>query len=1210
MQASMQSFASPAGAVRGLRAAFGARDANTPRTGSGKPSTNVSAACGPAVCRGTCRPASTLRIRKLTHLPDPLAQFYGSATRQDDVKSIAIAGNDSIATASEASIPDSLVIEVQLPEPGALPPVATMSPLDCVREIAAVLRMREAETAAALESCDRSRNEARFFSPGIAPTGTGTAAPVAVQGVLEIALRPPSSLQAVEAPVFDSDEALTERRTITVRAAAGFAGGAAVRPSVRLVLSLPAHLHARTLAFNVPRAHPTAGMPCVGSAPSTDAVGALKALLAARVDGGAAALPLDTTAVSRLLSAHVQPWVHSCLSPGGSEERVQALVDRVRECTGFDLTPPCAPLAHTRLGCAHTQASSIIAATEVASASAPVEATGSSMSRYFAAASTTLASLAAGAPAAFRSAPAVSTPVNFKSISHDSARVSFSLTARSLFASPTLPKGAASAVRKGRTAGGFSSSFGPLLSPQLMDTAPLMALTPPRNAHRALARFVSCRDQSRPGVDPASMDREHHSRVLGTMQTGLAAMSEQRRAEEGHMLSCTRVQPAKDGRTGGYYYVSVMGVRVDAHDYEEAYLREVQYASEYISEQASLLWWEEAEAERARRAALEPAALAVERARAQRASAARLSWWEQSLEEGFAMEGSVEGFEAAGEGGTVGSALQSAVVRWMAEVGQARAAAAAAPALKAAAPTPAATPEPSAPQASAAAIEAAVSDLLPLLYASLSGLLNAAATPARGFRECDEEARVRSARRALEASLLAGVRAYLNAGSVRREGEGGEAGEVEDGADSSADTAFSLSPDGTVELRLGEATGIGAEAEAVLGDAVQSFFATSSAALAGEGVAGGSGGVLTGIVLQLLPSASEATSGAGEGGEEGEDFPSARLFDSEQSIPAAAFAGPLEEEEETLFEGEAVDNAAAPLPSAAAAPASPGRTMTMDPEIARIVRIDASLTDGRPASPPLTADDDTHGVFPSAVPSAEEEGCTGECAPAAIDEGAGDDAFAPAAPSTPSTKRAGESIISAPPPAAAGTPGRIAPSIRRVFSPQPTAAGGMGSPYGARLPPLAAPTPAFGLSARMQAAAGALAAVSAPVLPPAFASPAPEQQPAAYTTPAGVAAGAAELAHAFSATFSARAVEALRMFDAALMSTPGANPAAGSGIGAKRMSGFIAMGRAAFAPAAPPTTSSPLTFAGTGSCAAEGTSPDLLSFGDAKSLVKAATQMP
>lgn len=607
--------------------------------------------------------------------PSDMAKESLESLASENSATIALSTIDPLVDIS--GIPDMLVVEVKFPDVPALPPVSSMSHVDCVREIAAVYCMREAETAAALIASEGSSSDSpssSFFSPG-----AGKNVDASIKGTVEVFTRGSKrsrdsmesspglmspgqldadvetddadfaasgfgrssgvqeqqgtcartgglsspeihALQVTDSGVDGSGAFLPEqwlcmRKGVIVRAAAGRLPteittmpasqvATTATPTIRLVISVPSYLHATTLAFDVPRSSMKAGAPLVGAAPGKDALTTLRAILAAAVPSSSSApgivelpghlegpeeLQARISRALSLLSANVRPWLHAGLSPAESEKRIQQLVDRVKETTGYDVTPPMAPLAQTRLGSAHASIAAknkSVGGTATGSGDSHTLGLASpAFKRYFASKPSTPTSLTS--PTAGILSSATATPAVGRSVAKMGGRgssikllhpgaaahhgLAFSVTAKALFHSPSVPRGPASAVR-GKSFASFGG-FGPfslgsalkggrlsarerqfLASPQLIETAPQCSLTPERSKYKALARYVSSRDVSRPGASPAELDREYHGRILGTMQGGLSAMSEQRRSEEAHMQQVTQVKPMKDQR-GGYMYI-------------------------------------------------------------------------------------------------------------------------------------------------------------------------------------------------------------------------------------------------------------------------------------------------------------------------------------------------------------------------------------------------------------------------------------------------------------------------------------------------------------------------------------------------------------------------------------------------------------------------------------------------------------------------------
>lgn len=141
------------------------------------------------------------------------------------------------------------------------------------------------------------------------------------------------------------------------------------------------HSHAlppRTLAYSVPRTpgECIAGVPCVGPPPARDAMTVLKQVLGGPLpspftsstastalanttfhqplSAAPAAAPAPAAVVPLATSA-CRPLPHSHLTAAQSEERVQALISRIKSLTGYDFTPPCAPCApgNVKVGSTH-----------------------------------------------------------------------------------------------------------------------------------------------------------------------------------------------------------------------------------------------------------------------------------------------------------------------------------------------------------------------------------------------------------------------------------------------------------------------------------------------------------------------------------------------------------------------------------------------------------------------------------------------------------------------------------------------------------------------------------------------------------------------------------------------------------------------------------------------------------------------------------------
>lgn len=162
-------------------------------------------------------------------------------------------------------------------------------------------------------------------------------------------------------------------------------------PTVRIVLNISSALSARIVCYELPNALDSSGAPRVGPSAAKDAISVLKHMLTqklhlltkeysinrhdlvrcivgellttskqgSKIDALKAELnhpdlknPVFNSLTS-ILKSCVRVYVHSHLTPAQSESRVQCLIARIKELTGYEYTPPWAPLAQTRLGSAH-----------------------------------------------------------------------------------------------------------------------------------------------------------------------------------------------------------------------------------------------------------------------------------------------------------------------------------------------------------------------------------------------------------------------------------------------------------------------------------------------------------------------------------------------------------------------------------------------------------------------------------------------------------------------------------------------------------------------------------------------------------------------------------------------------------------------------------------------------------------------------------------
>jgi hypothetical protein len=455
----------------------------------------------------------------------------------------------------------ALVNTVHLPDPTALPPIDDMSAGDMVRELVAVTVQREAETAAALEAVDRPFAAAPLRSQlaetdkhADAKAVKGTlllegrvwveSASDAVAGGLEARLETPTVLidytleetGGIDRPFYQDRAHLSLDVSLAPTSAASPTGNPTSPAVVQLRLRHSAALPSETLAYAVPRpaAQVLPGVPCVGPPPAKDAMRVLKELMAAPAPpsatamapaaaaqgvfapaleaaaacGGADAAPLPSASLP-LLHSTCRLFPHSHLTAAQSEERTQALVERIKNLTGYDFTPPCAPTAsRALLGSTHApkpfsarpplpHAARSPAPRGVHSASAPVvPPTPIVTTTTTAAAATTVYSLEnceqgiSGNPSAGSSSHQASSP----------------------------------APNERRGGGGQKGSFPALLSPVPSLAAPAGAFTPAPSVRRTISRYLSSCDLSRrSGTSPAHFDREHHQSILQLIQVrGLA----------------------------------------------------------------------------------------------------------------------------------------------------------------------------------------------------------------------------------------------------------------------------------------------------------------------------------------------------------------------------------------------------------------------------------------------------------------------------------------------------------------------------------------------------------------------------------------------------------------------------------------------------------------------------------------------------------------
>jgi len=540
--------------------------------------------------------------------------------------------------------PIALTVTITFPRPAPLPSVEMMTEDEIIRELAAVVTQREAETAAALAVLEGG-------SGGVTEGVTGTpvvprddatpahhpAATPAGDAWISGSFRVEHYVQPALAAVMEEEGGGLDDATMN-DGAAGFDAlvvrGAGVRVDVSaapaataglyFVVRIPDCLDVRSRAFAIPRTAIQAGCVMVGAPAAVDAVTAVKALLAARLGSGG----LDTAAlapslvagaytnsggsanngcvaIEGLMNAHVRVLPHAHLTASQSEARVVALVTTIRRCVEFPLEPPMAPLLPTRLGCSHVPKAG---SHDGRSAAAPA---GGSMYA-------TPTKRGGGGGAGAVEAPgsgSVWSPLTLATPSRRRPAVTLNYASgRALARAPTATRG-------------------------LHFTSP---------APCALARAASTLDLTRADRSPASYNPEDHAAAMRQLQVGLQAMTAQRRQEEAHMLRVTRVRPTKNPR-GGYCYVDAdTGLPVDAKEYEHLYLAEVDYASQYIRAATALAREQEAAVRAAEEAEWSEERRRAEAERAAVAKATRVSWWDQDVDDGLEAHGQVATSSAGG----------------------------------------------------------------------------------------------------------------------------------------------------------------------------------------------------------------------------------------------------------------------------------------------------------------------------------------------------------------------------------------------------------------------------------------------------------------------------------------------------------------------------------------------------------------------------------
>lgn len=546
---------------------------------------------------------------------------------------------NAVQSTLNSMIPTALTLHALLPKPAKLPAVAEMSAHDLVRELTSVHCMREAETAAAIEYLETSSSVASssFLSPsGFSSSLNGESGDI-VQGTLEIRFRGEETSMPFELDGSPSGKFVNSLRLVaeTCVSSTSDASVKDIKPSVAFSVEIPSSLDVSTLAFDVPRLTMTANEPTVGPAPARNALKTLKMFVAAATSSGMSSSPafFDNMCEKRLAPiAHMRCRVfpHSELSPSQSEARVQAMLERLRALTGYEFYVPIASLAQTRLGSSHVPFMS--------SSSGTTSAAKNKIKRDRRIFSPLSMKGPGDTVATFASS-------NSSTVSFQGGVMSPQASSSTLFSpqqqTAITPSGSSSALSFVTNASRFAATTpgGPLIRPQITTATLPCSLTPPPQAQRALARFVSRYDKSRSRTiaSPASFDREYHTPLLRSMQSGLDAMVGQRREEEAHMARATLVRPQKHPQ-GGYYYVSVeTGRAVPPHDYEKVYLSEVSFATEFINTQAIEGWAAEAATRAEELAAMTPDERAILDAKEEEAKMQRIAWWDQDVEEGVVL---------------------------------------------------------------------------------------------------------------------------------------------------------------------------------------------------------------------------------------------------------------------------------------------------------------------------------------------------------------------------------------------------------------------------------------------------------------------------------------------------------------------------------------------------------------------------------------------
>ena len=538
----------------------------------------------------------------------------------------------SVPSIPHFTIPTSLTLHAKLPKPASLPSVSEMSAHDLVRELTAVHCMRDAETAAAIESLENGSGSSiiSFLQSPASNTSSSISfnkQDSLVQGNMEIKYKEDDDV------VVDDDDGLMKKTLNRFQIVAETSFSSSLNdsvnsndtPSISFSIEIPNSLDVSTLAFDIPRLQMTANEPTVGPAPARNALKALKMFVASYVNSSPDFLQqIGEKRFVSLAQMRCRAWPHSELSPSQSESRVQAMLERLRSLTGYEFYVPIASLAQTRLGSSHVPfMSSVSSKTSAVKSKGHIDRGG-----MFSPLSLRLPTTGATSNSSIvtfvdkEKSPKASLTTNFFSPQQ----------------SAITPSGTSSALSFVSNTSRFFATTpgGPLLRPQVTTATLPSSLTPPANAQRALARFVSRYDKSRSRTvaSPATFDREYHTPLLRSMQTGLDAMVAQRREEEAHMARATLVRPQKHPQ-GGYYYVSVeTGRAVPPHDYEKVYLSEVNFATEFINAQAIEGWTEEAATRAVELASMTTEERAVLTEKEEEAKAQKVAWWDQDVEEG------------------------------------------------------------------------------------------------------------------------------------------------------------------------------------------------------------------------------------------------------------------------------------------------------------------------------------------------------------------------------------------------------------------------------------------------------------------------------------------------------------------------------------------------------------------------------------------------